>query len=138
MRYGDWERKLALLQPVFDRVRYVHGRIADAGAMQVPVTDLDAQNVHDFRRLWTCAMAGFLSNSDAGDRLYFAPELLPNHFDVDGATVYSAYARQTAGTDGVVDDDSDRWLQGLLLTRIGAECFDAAGAGLVPGAAQSR
>ncbi|MES3022467.1 MAG: hypothetical protein V4857_12885 [Pseudomonadota bacterium] len=130
MRYGDWERKLALLQPVFERTRYLHGRIADSGAMQVAVADLDAQHVQDFRHLWTRAMAGFLSTAAAGDMLFFAPELLPNRFDVNGTMVYPAYARQLAGPDGRLADDSDRWSQGLLLTEIGARCFEDACASL--------
>ncbi len=128
MRYGDWDRKLDLLQPVFERVRYLHGRIADSGALQVAVTDLDAPHVRDARQLWTRAMAGFLDHSLRGEMLYFAPELLPNRLAVDGATVYPAYARQRIGDDGLAEDDCDRWQQALLLSRIASDCFgDAAG-----------
>jgi hypothetical protein len=128
MRYGDWERKLALLQPVFDRTRYLHGRIADSGALQVAVTDLEAPHVQDFRQLWTRAMAGFLNYAGPGDMLYFAPELLPNRLEIDGRMVYPAYARQIANADGEQEDDSDRWLQALLLARLADQCFrDAAG-----------
>ncbi len=126
MRYGDWERKLDLLQPVFDRICYLHGRIADSGALQVALTDLDAPHVRDFRQLWTRAMAGFLAHAAAGDMLYFAPELLPHQCEVAGQMVYPAYARQRPGQNGVPEDDSDRWQQGLLLTQLATSCFHAA------------
>jgi hypothetical protein len=123
MRYGDWDRKLELLQPVFERTRYLHGRIADSGALQVPVTDLDAPNVRDFRQMWTRVMAGFLGRAGPDECLYFAPELLPGHFEVDGRMVYPAYARQRTGADGRVQEESDRWQQGLLLAEIAERCF---------------
>lgn len=128
MRYGDWERKLDLLQPVFDRTRYLHGRIADSGAMQVAVTDLEAPHVRDFRQLWRRAMAGFLAHADGGELLYFAPELLPHHLEIGGGMVYPAYARQRAGAEGQDEDDSDRWQQGMLLADIAERCFSSIGA----------
>lgn len=129
MRYGDWEGKLALLQPVFERTRYLHGRIADSGTLQVAVTAQDlernagAPHVRDFRQLWTRAMAGFLDHAGPGEMLYFAPELLPHHFTVDGSMVYPAYARQALHANGTVQDDSDRWQQAWLLAQIADQCF---------------
>ncbi|QBE61874.1 hypothetical protein [Pseudoduganella lutea] len=127
LRYGDWERKLDLLQPVFDRVRYLHGRIADCGALQPAILDEGVPHVRDFRALWTRAMAGFRAHAGPGESLYFAPELLPHAFEVEGRMVYPAYARQRRGVDGRTEDDCDRWQQGLLLADIAEDCWEAAG-----------
>ena len=37
MVYGDWATKLDFLQPIFDRTRFIHGRIAAPGWMQAPI-----------------------------------------------------------------------------------------------------
>ena len=51
--------------------------------------------------------------------LGFAPELLPGEF---------GYARVVPGPDGTPREESDRWEQALVLTRIASECFEAAAA----------
>lgn len=123
MRYGDWDAKLAMLEPVFARTRYIHGRIGDSGALQVAVEDRDAPHVRDFRQLWTRAMQGFLANAAPSERLFFAPELLPYAVEVNGVMVYPAYARQRPLASGGDIDDSDRWLQALYLAQIAESCF---------------
>ncbi len=48
MVYGGFEKKLAFIQPVLERVRFIHGRIANPGCIQVPVTQ-DAPYVQHFQ-----------------------------------------------------------------------------------------
>jgi hypothetical protein len=84
--YGDWGSKVDFMEPIVNRVGFLHGRIASSGCMQVPIgTDLTSRpaqahgaiNYLDrFKELWTRAMLGFLRNANPGDVLIFAPELL--------------------------------------------------------------
>jgi hypothetical protein len=119
MTYGDFDEKLAFLAPVFERTRYLHGRIGDPGCIQVDIGD-DAghPSVDHFRRFWTAAMAGFLATAEPGDVLPFAPELLPAAID---------YARTEPDGEGGRREDNDRWQQALLYCEIAEECFAAAG-----------
>jgi hypothetical protein len=123
---GDIEAKLDSLEPVFERVRYLHGRIGTSGCIQVDVGDGrpdDQPPVAHFREMWTRSMAGFLRTAgmDAvpapGLRLGFAPELLPPEV---------GYARLVRGTDGEMEEEGDRWAQALVLTDIAEACFAAA------------
>lgn len=100
MVYGGFERKFEFIQPVIERVRFVHGRIGNPGCMQVPVVT-NAEYVDHFRRLWT-------SSFRCGARI-FTPELL-------ASDIY--YARTF---DGI--EEGDRWEQSLVLKRIAQECF---------------
>jgi hypothetical protein len=114
------------MAPVFERVRYMHGRIGTSGCIQVDIGDgrSDGQpHVDQFRAMWTRACAGFIANA-ADDavpppdlELGFAPELLPNEF---------GYAIKVPNTDGVPYELGDRWQQAILLTDIAQECFDRA------------
>jgi hypothetical protein len=126
MPLGDLEAKLDFIAPVLDRVRYLHGRIGSSGCIQIDVGDGHASGespVSHFRALWTRAAAGFLATAPdepvvaTGLELGFAPELLPSE---------AGYARLVPGPDGKPREESDRWTQALVLTRIAAECFDAA------------
>jgi hypothetical protein len=111
MVYGGFETKLAYIQPVIERVRFIHGRIGNPGCMQVAVTPNDpAPYVAHFRTLWTQCFAGFLRDpAPQQPFLTFAVELLaPGIF----------YARTFAGAE-----ESDRWQQSLLLAQIARECF---------------
>lgn len=114
MVYGGFEAKLAYIQPVIERVRFVHGRIGNPGCMQVAITrDDPAPYVAHFREIWTRCFAGYLRDGSAQQPfLTFAPELLaPGIF----------YARTFQGAE-----ESDRWEQSLVLAEIGRECFAAA------------
>lgn len=117
MRYGDFAAKLDFMQPIFDRVRFIHGRIGNPGCMQVDIGDGTGRGfVDDFRQLWTRSFAGFLKSAKPGDYIVFAPELLAPH----------NYARVFPGPDGQPREESDRWEQALLYCRIARECFTAA------------
>lgn len=123
---GDLSEKLRRMKPIFERVRFMHGRIGNTGCMQVDVGDgtspvLQAFGRHDFmahfRTMWTRSMSGFLASVGPGDYLVFAPELL-------SPTIY--YGRQFQQPDGALRQESDRYAQALVLARIARECFEAA------------
>ena len=126
LTYGDFHAKLQFMQPIFDRVCFLHGRIGNSGCMQVDVGDgkssvPQAFGRHDFvahfRSMWTRAMCGFLTSAAPGDYLVFAPEILsPRNY----------YARQFLLPDGTVRQESDRYAQSVVLAAIARECFEAA------------
>jgi hypothetical protein len=115
--YGGFENKFRFLEPVLDRVRFLHGRIGNPGCIQVDVGngELGGQPfVAHFRELWTASMAGFLRSAGPGDHLIFSPELL-------ASGIY--YARQVRDSQGNLHEEGDRWQQSLVLCRIARECF---------------
>ena len=116
MVYGGFEAKLAFIQPVVQRVRFLHGRIGNPGCMQVALVEDDpAPYVAHFRRMWTqCFVAYLRDPAPQQSFIPFTAELLaPDIF----------YARTFRGAE-----ESDRWARSLLLTRIARECFaEAAG-----------
>ena len=122
MRYGGVEPKLDFAAPVLERVGFMHGRIGNAGCMQVDIGDsLEEATarlyVQHFMEMWTRACRGFKSHAGPGDYLPFAPELLqPEIF----------YARTFPGPDGQPREESDRWRQALLYLGIVQRCFDEA------------
>ena len=127
MVYGDFEAKLDFLQPVFDRIAFLHGRIAAPGYMQAPIEDADQRPRHaiegardylaDFKTLWTRAMAGFKRHAGPGDVLIFAPELLR-------PAIY--YARVFPAPSGELREETDRYAEALLYQKIARQCFAAA------------
>lgn len=125
MRYGDIAAKFDYAGPVFERVRFVHGRIGNGGSMQVDAGDGTAEAeasrpfVGHFRQMWTRSFAGFLANAGPGDFIAFAPELL---------SPKAYYARTFPGPDGEPTEETDRWRQALVYKQIAQECFDAAAA----------
>jgi hypothetical protein len=114
MVYGGFENKLAFIQPVLDRVRFIHGRIGNPGCMQVAIAPGDpAPYVAHFRTLWTRCFQAFLRDPDPQQSfITFTPELL-------GPGIF--YARTFQGAE-----ESDRWQQSLLLAQIARECYTAA------------
>jgi sugar phosphate isomerase/epimerase len=115
MVYGGFEKKLAFIQPVLERVRFLHGRIGNPGSMQVDIGDGDPAvhpYVAHFRALWTAVFAAFKRDAQAGESFCFTPELLASR-------IY--YAREFGGRE-----ESDRWSQAQVLARIARECFAAA------------
>lgn len=118
MVYGDLEAKYQFMQPVFDRVRFVHGRIGNPGCIQVDIGDGQGRTYVDhFREIWTRSFLGFLKTAKPGDYLCFTPELLPPN-------IY--YARVFKNARGKLVEESDRWTQALLYVKIARECFTAA------------
>lgn len=115
---GDFAAKLDFLAPVFERVRFLHGRIGNPSHIQVDIGDgTDRPYVDHFRTMWTRAFAGFLASAGPGDYIVFAPELLR-------PSIY--YARELPDANGVLREESNRWEQALVLRGIAEECFAAA------------
>jgi hypothetical protein len=129
MVYGGLAMKMDFMSPIFDRVGFLHGRIASPGHMQMPVDDAATRPVAangvtdyftDFRMMWTRAMRGFLDHAKEGDVLIFAPELL-------SGTYY--YARMFADARGKLVEETDRYQQALLYQKIARECLTEASRG---------
>ena len=124
MVYGGMEMKMEFMAPIFDRIGFMHGRIASPGHMQVPIDDIESRPAAavgvidyfaDFRAIWARAMRGFLDRAGPGDILVFAPELL-------SGTHY--YARLFPGPDGEMVEESDRYAQALLYADIARQLFE--------------
>lgn len=113
--YGDWDTKLAFMEPIFERVGFMHARIANPGSMQVPIDPaVPSSYLEHFKELWTRAMLGFLRKAGPGDVLIFAPELLAStHF----------YARLVLTASGQFVEESDRYSQALIYKDLAGACF---------------
>lgn len=115
--YGGFENKLRFIEPVLERVRFLHGRIGNPGCMQVDIGDGNESAhpyVAHFRTLWTRAMEHFLRQSEPGGCLYFVPELL-------SPKIY--YGRTFPDANGVAREECDRWQQSLVLRSLAQQCF---------------
>ncbi len=126
MVYGGMDMKLDFMAPLFERVAFLHGRIAAPGFMQAPIgaptgrpllAQGDNNYLEDFRRMWTLAMRGFLRMASPSDPLVFAPEILPPLY---------YYARVFPGPDGTLIEESDRYAEALLYAKVARDCFHAA------------
>ncbi len=115
MPYGNLIAKFDFLQPVFERVRFFHGRMGNSSHIQVPIADPTMPRaIEHFREMWIRSMLGFLATAAAGDYLVFAPELLHPVLN---------YARTFINAQGERVEESDRWLEALVYARIARECF---------------
>jgi len=119
MVYGGIETKMHYAQSVFDRTRFLHGRIGSPGSMQTDIgaTFEDAilrENVQHIAMMWTASMGGFLKDAKFGDVLVFAPEILP---------ASAHYARTFPDTNGRPREETDRWHQALIYKQIAEYCF---------------
>lgn len=118
MVYGGIENKWDFLQPVFDRVRFMHGRIGNPGSIQVDVkNNKNLEYVNHFKEMWKRSFLGFLESAQPGDYICFTIELLK-------AEIF--YARTVLAKDGGEQEEGDRWQQALLYKEIIKECWDAA------------
>ena len=115
MPYGDWDAKMEFMQPIFDRVRFMHGRIGNPSHMQVAITYESEFNVQHFKDIWQRCFQGFLKNREEKfPYLGFSPELL-----FPGAH----YAREFTMPDGSKQEESDRWQQAQLMRDWAAKWF---------------
>lgn len=114
MVYGGFEKKLAFIQPVIERVRFLHGRIGNPGCMQVAIRANDpAPYVDHFHTMWRSCFEAYLRQPATQQPfITFAAELL-------APEIY--YARSFAGAE-----ESDRWEQSLILANIARRCFEEA------------
>ncbi|MHA7987601.1 hypothetical protein ACX9R5_17520 [Rathayibacter sp. CAU 1779] len=114
--YGDLDEKLDALQPVFDRVRFLHGRVGTPGCMQVPIAGARHQPyVGHFFEIWARTFASALSTGAASGGITFVPELLPPD---------NFYAREFPRADGAIGEESDRWTEAILLAELAIDAFD--------------
>lgn len=120
MTYGDFEARLDFIQPVFERIRYMHGRIGTSGTIQVAVegADDDRDFVQHHKQFMVRAMKGFLQNAVPGDVLVYAPELLPPDIN---------YGRAFPQSDGTMREEADRFTQAQILGEIAKACWTDAG-----------
>ncbi|MFN4019966.1 MAG: hypothetical protein ACK4IC_05570 [Erythrobacter sp.] len=134
MTYGDIARKFDAMEPIFRRVRYMHGRIGTPCCAQVALSgaDDDREFVDHFREMWTQAMRGFAETASAGEVLPFAPELLPYELSVGDQTHRFYYARRLNMADDAAEE-SDRWEQARYLFAIADSCAAEAGLKGSPG-----
>lgn len=127
MVYGDFEAKLDFMAPIFERVGFIHGRIAAPGYMQAPIESADvrprmavgADYLAHFKEMWRRAMAGFKTNANTGDIFIFAPELLRSD-------IY--YARVFPDNTGQLREESDRYHEALEYAIIARGIFMDGGA----------
>lgn len=128
MQYGDFNGKLAIMQPIFERVRFVHGRIGMGGTIQVPIGlgGRDEPHVSSFTKLWQCCFAGFLAKAAPDAVIPFAPEILPETVDTPDGPLHIEYAVTHPGPDGAPTETGDRWDQGFKLTRLAETAFERA------------
>jgi hypothetical protein len=118
LRYGDLEEKWNYMQPIFDRVKFMHGRIGNSCSMQVDLGDGTGHLFVDhFRSMWTRAFSAYKKTAQLGDYFIFCPELLSDEYN---------YARLFRTPSGELREECDRWEQAKVLCRIARECWDAA------------
>ena len=127
MNANNFAPRVNIMQPLFDRVRFMHGRIGDTGSIQVA---FEAGDDYEFlthhRILWTKCFEGFLRSAKPGDFLPFNPEILPARFDIGSLQLNVNYARHFTGADGIRREEGDRWAQAQLYWQIAEDCFAAA------------
>lgn len=91
-----------MLEPVFERVELIHGRISSPGSIQVDITaHPDAPFVQHFRELWLRVLIR------ARGEVVFVPELL---------SPVNYYAPTRGGIE-----EGDRWVQALALGDLAIE-----------------
>ncbi len=117
MRYGKFqmmEMKFEFLQPVFDRIGFMHGRIGNGSCMQRDFTapEMDI-HVTYFKEMWTRSLIGFLRKAAPGDYIIFAPELL---------RVSSNYA-VTFVEDGVLKEEGNRLELAVKMKTLIEDCW---------------
>jgi hypothetical protein len=123
MPYGDFHAKLTAMEPIFERIRFMHGRIGNTSCMQVDIGDGSSPApqefghsnfLSDFRKMWTRAMRGLKRSAGPGDILIFATEIL-------SPKIY--YGRMFTGPDSQLREECDRYQQALAYARIARECW---------------
>ena len=108
--------KFDALEPIFERTRYIHGRIGTPCNVQVAIEGPSDTRpfVDHFREMWRRCLSGFLKSASNGEVLPFAPELLPYSVDIGGQSHLIYYAQQTSVAGDMVEE-SDRWEQADFL-----------------------
>lgn len=124
---GEFAQRMAHLQPVFERVRAIHGRIGNSGCLQTPL-DRPGLYLDHYRALWTACCAGFLRHAEPGSELSFNAELLPMH--VGDLWLHYQQATLAPPDDPWRGEPCDRFADAEQLWRMIDRCFQAARHGL--------
>jgi hypothetical protein len=124
---GEFMQRLERLAPVLARTRFMHGRIASGGAVQVPPGSDGPADGH-FSLMWQHCFRGFLDGAGPGDFLSFNPELLPAAIGRGPQQVWIHYAqnRPTSELDPMEGEPSDRYLDADRLWDMACEAFSTA------------
>ena len=124
---GEFLSRISRLQPVFDRVRFMHARIGNVGAIQTGLDD-PGPYVEHHRVMWRSCFEGFLRGARAGDYLSFNPELLPMRIGdgPDALWIHYAQPRPDLADDEFGGEPSDRYADAQRLWEIACECFSEA------------
>jgi hypothetical protein len=129
---NELDDNLARLEPVFERVRFMHARIGTVGSIQAPL-NWAGPYVDHFKQMWARCFAGFLKAAGPGDYFSFNPELLPMRLTESTQTywIYYAPTGPAQSGDALEGEFSDRYADAQALWDMGLECFEAARASLV-------
>ncbi len=124
---GEFFKRIEYLQPVFDRVRFMHARIGNTGAIQTAL-DLEGPCVMHHRLLWQRCFRGFLDGAAPGDYLSFNAELLPMRVGEGEHAMWIHYAQtqRASASDPLAGEPSDRFADAALLWQMASAEFDAA------------
>ncbi len=121
---GEFYDRAARLQPVFERVRFLHARVGNPGCIQTGLDDPGDYMSH-FRWMWQRCFEGFLRGAQPGDFLSFNAELLPQKMGADFWLHYAQPRRELIG-DALGGEPSDRYDDAARLWQIASECFETA------------
>jgi hypothetical protein len=124
---GEFSQRMERLSPIFERARFMHGRISNAGCIQAPVGD-DGMYIAHFRSMWQRCFQGFLRGALPGDYLSFNAEVLPMRVGTREDTQWLHYAQQRPAQEGdpLEGEPTDRFLEARSIWEIASEAFSAA------------
>lgn len=124
MNRANFDTYVEALAPVFERVRFVQGRIGNSGSIQIDIRAEDRFDcIEHHRKLWTLCFEGFLANAGPGDFLPFNPEVLPPAIVWRGMRLPICYGREFRQADGSFVEEGDRWGQAQLYWEMAQQCF---------------
>ena len=124
---GEFAERAARLEPVLNRTRFMHARIANSGAIQVRAGEAGPATGH-FRWLWNRCFRGFLAGARPGDVLSFNAELLPARIGEGADAMWLHYAPTLPHEpeDPLRGEPGDRYRDAMDLWSIASEEFAAA------------
>lgn len=128
---GEFYERAARLDPVFERVRFMHARVGNPGCIQTGL-DEPGDYIAHFRWMWTRCFEGFLRGAQPGDYLSFNAELLPQKLTRSPEPFWLHYAqpRRDLVGDAMGGEASDRYDDAERLWAMANECFAAAQAAI--------
>lgn len=124
---GGFDERMARLQPVFERVRALHGRVGNAGCLQTPL-DRPGLYLRHYQAMWTACCTGFLRHATPGSALSFNAELLPMAVGEEPQRLWLHYQQTTAAAsdDPWQGEPCDRYADAEALWHLMQGCFSQA------------